>query len=232
MCTLLTADRDTYRNHGEALRGVMQTDSLRNDDGVALLLLHADGQVTSLRAMDLDHAVECLESLPWVRFWLHQRAATTTSVDTEFTHGYCTGGVWYMHNGVIRGPEVARLPVDSMVIGRWINQGTVYKRLAKEPFSNVFLVAPKQNVYTVWRSPGGTLHTDGQGNYSTHAVGPITQPVATGQTNYWLRDPDVLAEERKAEAEARAAVLLSWAKRRKLDYDPSLDGVGSLWPYT
>lgn len=233
MCTLMTLDRNIYKNNEAAVIQRIKDDAWTNADGVSLLLLHANGEVSNFRAMSVAHAQTLLDALEWTRFWLHQRAATTRNVATEFTHGFCQDGVWYMHNGVIRGAEADRLPVDSMVIGRWLSRNQHYERLAKESFANVFFVAPEQNVYTVWRSTGGSLFTDGQGNYSTRVCGPISIPATLGGESFYLRDPAELERERvarlEAEREERVARYARWSKRAAANDTVPGDGMGSLW---
>lgn len=190
MCTLLTVSYDFFANNRQALMQRIAWDAASNSDGGSLLLSHYDGSCSNLRTMDLDTLVTVLDTVGWERMWLHQRNATQGEAALHNTHGFCTAGVWYMHNGVIRSPEARSLPVDSMVIGRWLQRGNHYTKLAQEPFANVFFIAPDQNVYTVVRSSGGALHTDGLGNYSTIPVAEITQAVPTGVETYWIDEAD------------------------------------------
>lgn len=249
MCVLMTFERDVYKNHVADINIQIRADSYANGDGVSLLLVDNDGQVSNYRAMTADHLIVLLDVLPWTRFFLHQRAATTANVGTEFAHGFCSGGVWYMHNGIIRRPEASRLPVDSMIIGRWLSRGTQYTNLAVETFANVFLVAPKSNVFTVHRSSGGSLFTDKQGNFSTKRCAPCVHEVDVGNFSFYLRDPEVVKLEKELKERAIIEARERFARSRRMTgtttydpatqretytpYDPAKDGVGGLlypWP--
>jgi hypothetical protein len=197
---------DLFVNNRKELTQRIAWDATTNPDGISLLLSHFDGSVTNVRTMDLDVLVTVLDTVGWERAWLHQRFATQGAVTVQNTHGFCTAGVWYMHNGTIRNREAAGLPVDSMVLGRWIQRGTLYENLATEDFSNVFLVSPDTNVYTVVRSSGGTLFTDGNGNYSTREAGPINQEVTKGVYSYWI-DEELAPDEDETETEPTVQTL-------------------------
>jgi hypothetical protein len=67
-----------------------------------------------------------------------------------------------------------------MAINHWIEQfglDHALDYLIDEPFANVFLVDLKKQTYIVHRSSGGSLYTDGNGNYSTNPFEAIMQPV-------------------------------------------------------
>jgi hypothetical protein len=161
-------------------------DAASNPHGLAALLATPDGEYTSIRTQDSALLVATLSAAKWDRVWVHARYGTGGANSLENTHGFCAGGVWYMHNGFIRQAPASSMPVDSMAIGKWISEGTVYDKLFRESYANVFLVSPRQGVYTVVRGgPGGQLHTDGHGNYSTVPCGDVSQPVAAGTKLNW-----------------------------------------------
>lgn len=181
MCTLVTISRAVWDSNPTGWAARILTDAASNPHGVAALLAKADGDYTSIRTQDPDVLVGALVTSKWDRVWVHSRYGTGGANSLENTHGFCAGGVWYMHNGFIRQAPASSMPVDSMAIGKWISEGTVYDKLFRESYANVFLVAPHSGVYTVVRGgPSGQLHTDGQGNFSTVACGDVSQPVPAG----------------------------------------------------
>jgi len=78
--------------------------------------------------------------------------------------------------------------VDSELIARDIDDYGIDYAMdqlhAFDHFANVIVVDTITGCYYVHRSGGGTLHTDGQGNYSTNAVGSITKKVEPITTYY------------------------------------------------
>jgi hypothetical protein len=135
--------------------------------------------------------LDTLYGVDFERVWLHQRFATQGEVSLASCHGWSYRGQIVMHNGVLRDPAAQRLPVDSMAIGRWLLNGTADAKLAAEGFANVFVVDTEAWQYTVYRSPGGSLYTDGNGNYSTEAIpGLINLPVLPGAEVHWVPVPE------------------------------------------
>ena len=183
MCTLLTLDRATWDADQPGWARRVLDDARANPDGLAVLVAKASGEYSSLRTQDSAAAIGFLAASDWTRCWVHARYGTGGEPVLEHTHGFCSRGVWYMHNGFIRQPPAATLPVDSMAIGKWIQDNEVYDRLAKEHYANVFLVAPHAGVWTMVRAgAGGSLYTDGLGNFATVATGEVSQAVPPGTT--------------------------------------------------
>jgi len=178
MCTIITITRDLYTS--EAIETII-SDSLSNFDGWSLLLTNTDGElITSIRTLNIDTLWGLLDLEPWGRMFLHARYATGGSeVNLANTHGWESNGVFYMHNGCIQSKQAARLPVDSLQIGKWLSMDLTYAldRLYDESFANVFFIDPADGTYWVHRSSHNTLFTDGCGNYSTNAFGMVTLPV-------------------------------------------------------
>lgn len=179
MCTLLTLSRERWDESPTLWAQRVMDDVRTNSDGVSVLLARDDGMYSNLRTMDVDVAIAVLAVTDWERCWVHTRFGTGGAAVLEHTHGFCAGGVWYMHNGCLRQAPAPSLPVDSMAIGKWLQDGTVYDKLANEHFANVFLVAPHSGRWTVVRQRSGSLYTDGLGNYATVATGDVSQPVPT-----------------------------------------------------
>lgn len=181
MCTIVSISKAVFDAAPQVWTHRIIRDSESNPHGVAALLARANGEYTSLRTQDVDTLVSVLTGSAWTRVWVHSRWGTGGGNTLENTHGFCSGGVWYMHNGFIRQAPASSMPVDSMAIGKWISEGTVYDKLFQESYANVFLVAPHSGVWTAVRAgPGGQLHTDGHGNFSTVATADVSQPVLPG----------------------------------------------------
>lgn len=184
MCTLLTVSSEFF---SRALEQRILDDAQHNPDGFSLLLTAEEGTHTLIRTMDVSLVLSVLRSASWDRMFLHSRFATQGSVGLENTHGWENDGVFYFHNGCLSAPESIGLPVDSQAIGLWLNEGGIehaMERLALEPFANVFMVDTQTGFYTICRSTSGSLHTDGQGNFSTAAFGTIAMPVAPGAQEF------------------------------------------------
>lgn len=216
MCTLLTIHRTLWDADPQAYARRIIQDSNVNSDGAALLLGHADGTYSSVRSFSMDVMLGVLAGTDdWERMWLHQRWATQGAPSLENTHAFCSKGVWYMHNGSLSQAPARQMPVDTMAIGKWIQDNVVYSRLASENYANVFLIAPHSGTYTVVRGgTGGTLFTDGQGNFSTNEVGPIKLPVQDKTKSNW-KCPETV-------------VFSRWARPvRKVANDPSLPAHGA-----
>lgn len=176
MCTIMTVSKEVW---SEEIEKQILTDSYTNSDGFALLLFTEQGAHTILRSFSVEAVLELLNSLPWSRMFLHCRYATKGGVSLENIHGWANQGVFYMHNGAIAAPESALFAVDSQAIGEWLEGGvdTATKELQAEPYANVMLIDTRSNYYVVNRSKGGTLFTDGRGNFSTNRVWPMIRRV-------------------------------------------------------
>jgi len=108
------------------------------------------------------------------------RAATQGDVNIRNTHGWMTtAGTAVMHNGVLFDQDSYRFNVDSELIVDWLEKfGTDFtlEMLLTENYANVFLIENLGDYY-VSRTSGGSLFTDGRGNFATNQVGRINKPV-------------------------------------------------------
>ena len=131
-------------------------------------------QVISQIARFFDESSECS------RIFLHARAATTDFVGIGYLHGFTDfNGRIIMHNGIIRNDE--HLSIDSY---RLVNlpfstsNMLEYLQTNQDTYANVFVIDTQEREYTVLRMITGSLHTDGQGNFSTNRLASIDSPVA------------------------------------------------------
>ncbi len=176
MCTLLTVSAEKYT--AEVARQMIE-DARGNPHGFSLVLVRNNKASTVVRTMDFRVIFETLDNTRWDRFFLHCRFATQGSVQLTNTHGWDYADVFVMHNGVLFGPDADRFSVDSMAIGQWVCDGGIehaLDKLREQPFANVFMIDSTENVYVVHHTSAGSLYTDYEGNYSTHAVGDIKFP--------------------------------------------------------
>jgi hypothetical protein len=152
-----------------------------NRDGFSLLLTDQFGDVvTSLRTMDGDAIVGMLSSVRFARAFLHCRMATQGSTSLDNVHGWSLNGVYVQHNGILSDVRAKQLPVDSMLILLKIKELGINKTLVwlkSQSYANVFVIDSTTSTYYMSRTTVGSLFTDGQGNYSTNAIGGISQPV-------------------------------------------------------
>jgi hypothetical protein len=183
MCTLLTLSADKW---GRAAEARIRRDADSNPDGLSLLLIPESGEVTHLRTLRVDEVLLALRNFKWERFILHSRWATQGTVNLRNTHGWDAGqGVYYFHNGCLAHPDAGNHDVDSQLIGEWLEAGGVEHALGMlgdEGFANVILADVEGREMWVSRSAGGSLHTDGRGNYATASDADlgITQDVEPG----------------------------------------------------
>lgn len=193
MCTIMTISRDLYLAHRDALRAQIERDALGNGDGYALLALGTEeGDTTLLRSLSVTPILAVLDDLMTSgradRAWLHCRAATTGFTGVNGCHGFASGDWTVFHNGILQRREAGIYDVDSELIAADITLSGVEAAVSNlkrhENFANCFLVDNTTGVYYVVRRRSGTLFTDSHGNYSTHAVGPISISVLPGTTVY------------------------------------------------
>ncbi len=187
MCTILTVNRNLWTMHQTAIHAQILRDALLNADGWSLICLDAETPRLDMSVASMDIAVisQMIKQFfrscgPFGRIFLHSRFATTNAVSLAHTHGFTDSrGTMIMHNGVIS--NVRRLDVDSfnLVDLRLDHATDLLDDLLdyKEWFANVFLIRPESSSYGVVRMLHGSLHTDGIGNYSTHAVASIQRIV-------------------------------------------------------
>lgn len=177
MCTILTVSSAFYSRGLE--RRILE-DAKGNGHGFALLLTDEKGALLSLRSMDIEPILALIRSVPWERLFLHSRWATQGQISLTNTHGWQSDSVFYFHNGCLTSKDAYNWPVDSQAIGQWVSEGGVagaLEKLKSEAFANVFLVDADKGYYSVSRGTGGSLYTDGNGNYSTNPFDAIKKKV-------------------------------------------------------
>jgi hypothetical protein len=144
--------------------------------------------------MNLDVVMTLLDTVPFARFWLHARAATGSDIGVAYTHNFRTkDGMLIQHNGIIENPDC--LPVDSMRIAQLVDSlGLDYAidyLSSTEHFFNTFFIEPEHGSYTVVRLGGGSLHTDGKGNFSTRSIVGVCDTAVPA--SYWESYPECIA---------------------------------------
>lgn len=186
----MTLTREMYDSAPEVVDTRIGMDFYSNPDGAAVLLVDRAGNHSLIRTMDVMLVIGALHALPWARAFVHCRLATQGSTSIGNTHGWTSrDGVVYMHNGILQAPAAATLPVDSMLIGQWLDEGGLplaVANLANESFANTFLIDVPMGLYAVVRTSVGSLFTDGNNNFSSHRIAElgVTEPVPAGQINY------------------------------------------------
>jgi hypothetical protein len=183
MCTIFTCDNKTFYKNKQTMtefRNRIWKDAQTNDDGQSLVMIY-DGAVTAqLRSMDPQLIIDLIDMAEWDRIFVHSRLATQGEVALHNTHGWFAQGVYYMHNGFISAAEANLYEVDSQAIGHWLRRGGVTNalgQLRKENYANVLMIDPSEWSYYMSRSRSGSLYTDGEGNFSTNAIGVISDKV-------------------------------------------------------
>lgn len=185
MCTILTFDKAFYNVNEKAITAQLMQDSLYNPDGYAMLSVgNTSESVNLFRSMSIDVVIALLkynmEQGNTERVWIHCRMATTAMVNINGCHGFDGGKYVVMHNGGLSRPESRQYNVDSQLIADDVNKlglPRALNNLQFDYFANVFFINAETGEYTVSRRIGGSLHTDGQGNYSTNVLGSILVPV-------------------------------------------------------
>ena len=185
MCTILTIDVSFFQSNRKSVLDRIKSDALYNSDGWSLVCIDSlepenNIQVQSmnlaavLKALDL-FTDTCSE---YSRIFLHARAATTRYVGLAYCHGFTDlGGRIFMHNGIIANPEHAT--VDSFnILAAPAGDELAWFAARGDTYANVFIIDTETETYTVLRLVTGQLHTDGQGNFSSHPFASIIQPVA------------------------------------------------------
>lgn len=187
MCTIHTYSAKFYRKNQKDINIQIIRDAITNEDGLSMVFLDGHNAVTNTvyRTMSAENLTVVLSMLmadatKYARVFIHLRAATTTHVGVGFTHAFDDmQGIFYMHNGVIT--NTGNMAVDSFNMANWADtrgSGMLVNLLGrKEHFANVFRIDTVGYKWSMTRMSSGTLHTDGHGNYSSRAFGPITEAV-------------------------------------------------------
>jgi hypothetical protein len=198
MCTIITVSRAFWEMNRTAVLTQLVADSIGNGEGWNLILVGAcPSDAMSLSSMTIDPLIKFLTTHDgWSRMFLHARAATTTTVNLQGCHGFHGGNGWLVqHNGILKSSRADTYPVDSMLIADVLDTtGDVHLTIdwlqTHEDYANVFFINPELGAYHVMRckEDRGTLHTDGQGNYSSRPFAAITQKVVGYHSERYLMD--------------------------------------------
>lgn len=187
MCAILTIDRDTFLADRRDFTTRILNDAQNNPDGLSLIAVDPFAPVANfaMNCMAVGHILKLIDIFfasgsEYSRIWLHSRAATTDFIGIPFNHGFTDSrGTMIQHNGIVY--NYRNLGVDSFNLSDYRTDCAHKFRddldTAAERFANVFLIRPEKSTYGVVRMAVGLLHTDGQGNYSTHSVADIRIPV-------------------------------------------------------
>lgn len=186
MCTLITVSAEFFANNRAQVLDRIRQDARFNGDGWSLLCI--DIQDTSknvaLQSMNLRMILRILDLFtdtcsPDSRIFLHARAATTRYTGIAYCHGFTDlRGRIFMHNGIVNNPE--QLAIDSYsLIDLPLADTSMLEALKQrgDNYANVFVIDTDTDTYSVIRLATGSLHTDGNGNYSTHPIATIIKPV-------------------------------------------------------
>lgn len=207
MCTIITVSRAFFEANKQDVLNRINSDGVSNDDGWGLVLLgDRPANTISVKSLELDTIKHLIENTKWNRMFLHARFSTTSTKGIFGCHNFTTvgnglkenvkNGSWIVqHNGILKSKESNNYLVDSMYIPEVLRlhglRATKGYLTSNENYANVFLINPQSGMYVVTRASSGSLHTDGNGNYSTGVIGPINSPVphnsATDHFHLWSR---------------------------------------------
>lgn len=179
MCTLYVFTTD---NKSAFIRQIT-ADAVYNSDGFSVLIAH--GTTFSLfRTENLDLFLDVIVMSDGDRYFAHCRMATTAYKGVTRCHGLDAGDYTIFHNGVIDYPG----DLDSRGIADLFKNHPLdfaLNALSGFTYANVIAVDTMTGDYYVNRSEVGSLHTDGNGSYSTVAIkGTCDTPVPLGYTEY------------------------------------------------
>lgn len=187
MCTLISVNKKFWREGNGLVISRMRLDGRGNDDGWSLVCMdpannHNDMHVQTMNLMiviEMAKAFMGATDNDEARLWLHARAATGVNVGINYCHGFTDyAGQFIMHNGILR----SKMAVDSYQLACTYSQipEEMLQELQedRESFANIFLI--NEYEYSVIRVQGGVLHTDDEGNFSSHPIGAIKIPVMPG----------------------------------------------------
>lgn len=179
MCTLYVFTTD---NKSAFIRQIT-ADAVYNSDGFSVLIAH--GTTFSLfRTENLDLFLDVITMSDGDRYFAHCRMATTAYKGITRCHGLDAGDYTIFHNGVIDYPG----DLDSRGIAELFKNHPLdfaLNALSGFTYANVIAVDTMTGDYYVNRSEVGSLHTDGNGSYSTVAIkGTCDIPVLLGYTEH------------------------------------------------
>lgn len=193
MCTILSFDKPLFRKFEDEIVAQIVQDGKHNSDGSSLILIgKTKDKVVHLRTMNVEFITQFLtDNDDWERAWVHNRMATTQFrglVGAHGFHGRFKGDDWYlMHNGQFRHQDARDFRVDSewmMAILEAYGPKSALQVIAEnETYANLFLVCPTEGKWTMLRASGGSLYTDGNGNYSTSSIKDVIDKVVPINTS-------------------------------------------------
>jgi len=177
MCTIISTDTVT-----DALIERLAADHASNPHGIAIVTVDQSYNYQILKTHDLSSAILILRSGEFRRVFIHTRNATTWARGVTATHAFIQGDYIVMHNGILSSAGAKLHPVDSMMLCDLLKTTSPDKiqsvlSALGETFANVFIIDTKSDRFYMIRQSSGSLHTDGSGNYSTHAFGQISASV-------------------------------------------------------
>ncbi len=185
MCQIHIINKATYDAEPRLISSHLESGSIMNNHGCSALFINADGEHTLMRGMDFD-AISGFMAVydEWETVVIHQRYTTQGKANINNTHLWQVGDFFYCHNGVMRARESNQYPVDSQLIGNFLEDGNVWDAIAycqSEDYANVFIINLEMKSIWISRSISHTLYTDGRGQYSTDKLpGIIEIPVPQG----------------------------------------------------
>ncbi len=197
MCTIYTFGKEFYNEHKVAIVEQIESDSSFNGHGYSMLAIGTDEGTTELvRTMNVTSLLASLDRLlgsdgSAERAWIHLRYSTTDFQGLNGCHGFAAGDYTVFHNGILSRRGSASFNVDSELIAYDIEasgiEGAIAAIAESESYVNAMLVNNQTGTYSIIRMKSGSLHTDGQGNYSTSPIDntPICHAVPTNtRTDY------------------------------------------------
>jgi hypothetical protein len=170
MCTLYVFWNDKKKTFIDQIAKDWQHNS---DGGSAIMLDDQNNVVMRVQTTDLKILLNCIRTSKFARYCVHLRAATTDAQGVTGCHFFDSpkGKYIYAHNGVIHSGYEHR--VDSMIVGEWLesadDRNKLPPELEYEGFANLIVYSMLTGEIIIHHA-GGSLHSDGLGNWSTKYV--------------------------------------------------------------
>ena len=189
MCTLHCfegSNADVKSRHIDQI----ERDWQRNSDGASVIMLDDHGEcLLRFQTIKLKYLTSMLKSSKGTRYIVHLRASTTPTTGVSGCHCFDSeSGEWiYAHNGIVYGHIASYARVDSLQLGHELDtESYVDGERCELPdwthhnFANVIAYHTYTQRVFVHRSDGGSLHHDGNGNWSTVRINQHYNPVLPG----------------------------------------------------
>lgn len=189
MCTLHSFDGNVPDVKARHLDQI-ERDWQRNSDGASVVMLDDHGnclirfQTTKLRFL-----LSMLKTSKGSRYIVHLRASTTACQGVSGCHMFDSeSGVWiYAHNGIVYGRVASESRVDSIQLGHELDNAWSDKPDTWDlpdwdhhSFANVIAYNTVLRDVYIHKSHSGSLHHDGNGNWSTIRINQDYNPVVPG----------------------------------------------------